>query len=175
MKLQKCVSNVVWGLILFIMAVTAVSLLSGIKPAIVLSGSMEPEIPTGSLCLINTDADIDEIQEGDIIAFTSGTMAVTHRVLTVTEEGFQTKGDANDAPDLGIVPKQNVTGKTVFWIPYAGYLADKAGTVPGKILMGVILAISILAGFLEKEPKQKKKSSCGQRCFAGRKKERNKP
>lgn len=155
MKAFKVLSSGILALLLLAVLITAGLLLWGIKPAIVLSGSMEPEIPTGSLCWINTKADIDQIQEGDILAFTSGTMSVTHRVIAVTEEGFQTKGDANDTPDLGLVPKQNVTGKTVFWIPYAGYAADKLNTTSGKFLAAMVLAVSILMGFWEKRPKQK--------------------
>ena len=68
----------------------------GIVPYVVLSGSMEPTIETGSVCFINKHADYDSIKEDDIIAFQmkNGPL-VTHRVVEVTDSGLTTKGDNN--------------------------------------------------------------------------------
>ena len=125
--------------------------LYGIHPAIVLSGSMEPEIQTGSLCFINTKADIDRVKTGDIIAYSTGDIAVTHRVVAITDQGFQTKGDANDSPDVSIVPRENVDGKTIFWVPYIGRILAKTTSTPGRIIMCMLIVILLLSGFLTKK------------------------
>ena len=91
-------------------------ILSGIRPMIVMSGSMKPAIDTGSLCLVLTKASFDNIQEGDVITYEVLDTKVTHRAAKVTE-------DDNDVADLGIVTKDNFYGKVVLSIPYLGYIA----------------------------------------------------
>ena len=44
----------------------------GIKPFIVLSGSMENTVKTGSVAYINTHVNAEDIQIGEIIAFSVG-------------------------------------------------------------------------------------------------------
>ena len=95
--------------------------LLGIRPFIVLSGSMEPEIKTGSVVYVNTRKDIDEIKVGDIIAFYSGGNAVTHRVTRINKNHIVTKGDANRTDDKEIVTSENYIGKTEYTIPFIGY------------------------------------------------------
>ena len=63
----------------------------------VVSGSMAPEIPVGSAIYVKA-AEPETIAEEDIIAFESGEVVITHRVVqNKTVEGtFTTKGDANE-------------------------------------------------------------------------------
>ena len=63
----------------------------------VISGSTEPEIPVGSVVYVK-ETEPAEIEEGDVIAFTSMGTVVTHRVKQnrVVEGEFVTKGDANE-------------------------------------------------------------------------------
>ena len=91
-----------------------------IKPVIILSGSMEPAIHTGSLVLINTKD--KSAEPGDIIAFQRGDIFVTHRAIEVTKEGLLTKGDANDSRDPGIVRRDEILGKTLCSLPKAGFI-----------------------------------------------------
>lgn len=97
--------------------------ISGIKPFIVMSGSMEPAISTGALCFVHTKAAYDRVQKGDIVAYkiSTGTY-VTHRVVERTEAGMVTKGDANEAADGSLVTWKNFVGKTLFSIPFGGYI-----------------------------------------------------
>lgn len=77
-----------------VFAATAICKIGNIEPRIVLSGSMEPKIHTGSICFINKKVPYDKIKTGDIIAFKAGkNTMVTHRVISVTNSGFETKGD----------------------------------------------------------------------------------
>ena len=86
----------------------------GTKPAIVLSGSMEPAIETGDLIFIHK-ADVSGIKEGDVICYLSSGKAVTHRVMALTagEDGkprYVTKGDANNAEDQLAVSADQIEG-----------------------------------------------------------------
>lgn len=88
----------------------------------IVTGSMEPEIPTDSLILVKI-ADADEIVTGDVISFYSldpelDGMINTHRVCSVEEDAggkyFVTKGDANAVADEYTVPAGNLVGKVVY-------------------------------------------------------------
>lgn len=86
----------------------------GIKPVIVLSGSMEPEIMTGDLIFLHP-ADTDGLKEGDVICYLSSGKSVTHRIKQVTtgDDGqlrFITQGDANSMTDRLAVNAGQVQG-----------------------------------------------------------------
>lgn len=85
-----------------------------VKPAVVLSGSMEPTIRTGDLIFIHT-TDVSALKEGDVICYLTSGKAVTHRIAGVTtgDDGlprFVTKGDANNAEDRLAVTQDQVQG-----------------------------------------------------------------
>lgn len=89
---------------------------------IVISGSMEPEIKTGSIAFISKNIDYENIKEGDIISYDLGKTKVLHRVINKTKEGLITKGDNNDVVDFGIVTESQINGKYLFSIPLLGYM-----------------------------------------------------
>lgn len=93
----------------------------GIRPYIVMSGSMEPEIETGSICFI--DGRNRDVRIGDIVAYKTGDITVIHRVISETDDGYITKGDNNDAADAAPVPAENISGKYYLEIPKLGYIA----------------------------------------------------
>lgn len=94
-----------------------------ISQHVVLSGSMEPAIPTGSLCYLSHRVDVDEIRIGQIIGYQrpDGSLVI-HRVTKIEEDAIYTKGDANDQEDLAPVQKKDYYGMVVYSIPYLGYL-----------------------------------------------------
>lgn len=120
--------------------------LCGIRPYVVLSGSMEPSILTGSICLVDTKADYDCIKEGDVIAYKKGgNTLITHRVISKTREGLVTKGDANHHSDGISVTEHNFTGKTIGSIPYLGYFLNKLRNPIFLIsFIGIVTAIKII-------------------------------
>ena len=86
----------------------------GIKPAIVLSGSMEPVIRAGDLIFIHS-TETEKLREGDVICYLDSGAAVTHRIIAIStgEDGllrYQTKGDANDAQDRISVTADQIQG-----------------------------------------------------------------
>lgn len=120
--------------------------LTGVRLYVVLSGSMEPGIGAGSLCVVRTDIPYREIAAGDVVAFgrPSG-FPVTHRVLRRTEKGLETKGDANDVSDGITTTEENYIGKTIGAIPYAGYAVEFLRTGPGKACVLVGFGMLIFA------------------------------
>jgi len=141
----------------------------------VYTGSMEPAIPVGSVVVIKL-ANPETLKIGDIICFKvseSATTTVTHRVSNITDEGFITKGDANEDPDQWIVKKENVIGKAIFTIPYIGYIGYFVRTPVGFILLIIIPATLIIikeTRNIIKELKKKEKpmpvKTCGWKCLS---------
>ena len=107
---------------------------------------MEPELPVGSLLIINPTA-YEDIQIGDDITFVrdENLTLVTHRVISKDDEtkNITTQGIANNVADAPTL-YDNVVGKVVWHIPYVGYLIIWLGTKQGKII-AVVLVISLLA------------------------------
>lgn len=134
--------------------------LMGIRPYIVMSGSMEPAIHTGSICFVDTKKEYNSIKSDDIIAFKAGrNTLVTHRVITVTDSGLVTKGDANDVSDGLSTTEDNFIGKTLFSVPYAGYWSMALQTDSGKIIIGTAVGALFLSTVIStiKERKRTKK------------------
>lgn len=126
-----------------------------IKPFIVLSGSMEKEILTGSIAYVNTNVNVEEIKEGDIIAFNTGVKQVTHRVVSINNDRtFTTKGDANNIVDAKKVKFSDYIGKTVFSIPYLGFIVSAIQTKLGYAILILIVGINLVAlAFFEDDEK----------------------
>ena len=123
----KVLSFAVYIIIAAMIAIAA-PILFGYHPATVLSGSMEPVYPMGSIIYYKA-AEFDDINVGDAVTFRigQGTLA-THRVLVkdVENRSFITKGDNNPSKDATPLPYGRVAGKsTDFNIRYAGYITSK--------------------------------------------------
>lgn len=112
----------------------------------VLSGSMEPEIQTGSIVAIKNANGQVTFQKGDIITFrTNDDMIVTHRIAEVEDGQYVTKGDANDAADAEQVSQENVIGEyTGFTLPYAGYVMNFANSSEGGAILLVLPGVGLL-------------------------------
>ena len=156
MKIVKAIVNVLTTIIIGVGGLILVLYLFGIVPYVVLSGSMEPTIDTGSLCFINKNAKYEDVKEKDIIAFklSDGTL-VTHRAIEITETGIVTKGDNNDGADSNQVKKDNFVGKNLFWIPKVGYAVKAFQSTKGKIIVITSIVLLFAAGFLFGENKKK--------------------
>lgn len=112
--------------------------LFGYQLKTVLSGSMEPEMPVGSLILTKQVDEKETFKTGDVITFrTSENILVTHRIIEVEHNGqrFITKGDNNNGPDVEPVLADNIVGKySGTTIPYAGYVFHYMNTKQGAVL-----------------------------------------
>ncbi len=159
MKIIKGIINVLTTLIIVVGGIFLVLYFMGIVPYVVLSGSMEPTIETGSLCFIDTNAKYQNIQKKDIIAFKmkDGTL-VTHRAISIDSDGIHTKGDHNKDQDGGVVTKKSFVGKNLFWIPKIGYLVVACQSPKGRIIVLTCVVLLFVSGFLFGEDNQKKEN-----------------
>ena len=174
--MKQCVKkiwNIVSTVLVVLIVILAIALVGvrivGIKTYAVVSGSMEPVYPTGSLLYVKS-ADAKDLKVGDAITFMLDEDTVaTHRVMEVVPDQedpsvirFRTKGDANEAEDGGLVHYKNVIGTPVFTIPYLGYVTSYIQHPPGTYIAIAGGAILLLLVFLpdllfsDKQKKQKK-------------------
>lgn len=129
----------------------------GNKALIVRSGSMEPTIRVGDLVVVNSKNEgllsplpISKYKEGEIIAFKSnqGKTLTTHRIVgsEIRDEKlfYLTKGDANKAPDDGLVAEENIIGKTILIFPYVGRLFAFTKSNVGFPLLVIFPALLVI-------------------------------
>lgn len=134
----------------------------GVHVFTVLSGSMEPAYPVGSMIYVKS-VDPFQLKEGDVISFLldENTIA-THRITGIVPDEedesvirFRTKGDANDAEDGSLVHCRNVVGTPIFTIPKLGFFADYIQHPPGMYIAvsaaAIVLLILLLPDLLFRE------------------------
>lgn len=116
---------------------------------VVVSGSMEPEIPVGSLVIVKP-AEPASVHEGDVIAFQSGNSVVTHRVVEnqSAESQFITKGDANEVKDMNPVPYTNLLGVVSHHFAGIGNFFAFFSTLAGKAFLFVLIALGVILQIL---------------------------
>lgn len=143
--------STIGGLILLALAVVAIGSsviprVMGMQPYAIISGSMEPAYPTGSLVYADP-VEGSSLQAGDVVAFWEEEEVIIHRVKEVDDQTghLVTKGDANEDVDLRPVPFQNVLGRVVFSVPVVGYFLMALGTTAGLLVLGwvVIMAVAL--------------------------------
>lgn len=144
-------SIVIWtilGVTLFSVVALFLPKIFDTEPYIVLSGSMEPVVQTGSVVYIRqTD---EPLKEGDIIGYMAGNMPVVHRIIGHGEDGWITQGDANEIQDMNEVTDDQVLGKFIIAIPKAGYLISNIrshtvtfGHFAIPVLIPVVLGVMV--------------------------------
>lgn len=145
--------TVLWCVIVFVGAVLLAAVVvpkaAGATPYTVLTGSMDPTYPPGTLVIVRP-VDGEEVQLGDVITFQieSGRPAVaTHRVIgvSITTEGertFQTQGDANQVPDAEPVVEEQIRGSVWYSLPYLGHVNAWLGG------QNRVLAVNLVVGAL---------------------------
>jgi signal peptidase I len=119
----------------------------------VLTGSMAPTYPVGSLVVVRPS---DHIATGDVITYQlrpGMPEVVTHRVVgvgvtTAGERTYVTKGDANKITDATPVRQAQVRGKVLYSLPWLGYLTTLLpGGARRSATIGVVGALVAYAAW----------------------------
>jgi len=138
----------------------------------VLTGSMEPTYPTGSLIYVKP-VEQNELRVNDVITFSlSPNVIATHRIVEVVPDEnnplivrYRTKGDANRDVDASLVSFGNIIGKASFCVPQLGYLASYIQEPPGIYVAIAVCVVMVAFVFLTDslEEKSKKKGKKAQK------------
>lgn len=166
-KLKKAwnIASTVLVVIVVLFAILLVGVrVFGVQVYSVISGSMEPEYPVGSLIYVKK-VDPAEIEVNDVITYVlPNNMPSTHRVVRIDAENqlFYTKGDANNTEDGAPVHFKNLIGTPVFKTPFLGYVAYYIQHPPGMYIAiaagAVLLILVFLPDLFAKDEKKDKKS-----------------
>lgn len=109
---------------------------------VVVSGSMEPTLETGSLLYV---VETGDYAVGDVVTFTRDGSVVTHRIVDETGEEFVTKGDANAERDPWRVAREEIRGEAVLSVPLYGRLLLAARTPVGYVTLVLLPGVALLA------------------------------
>ena len=150
----KKVCGLLNAIVILSLALIAILLLVptvlGYKSMAVISGSMEPDIPVGSVVIVRNVMQ-ETLKKGDVITYQigEGTM-VTHRIdhINKDKEEIITKGDANDTADANPVKYDSVVGKMAACIPLLGYISIYIKTPLGIAAVCGVVIVLILLNFL---------------------------
>ena len=159
---RKIILGKLW-LPILVLVLLGVNFLGPYRMCAVPTGSMEPTIPTWSLCLVNVKTPYEELETGDIVVYVrqSDGLRIIHRVIAVTDEGIVTKGDANAIDDGVSVTPDNLFGKYLFHIPWLGRLPVLIRT-PAGITVVAVLAVGLLIWSLADDAKALKRKRAEQ-------------
>lgn len=137
----------------------------GVQVYGVLTGSMEPAYPTGSLIYVK-DVEASELRVNDVITFSvSPGVIATHRIVEIVPDEnnpsivrYRTKGDANREVDAALVGENNIIGRAMFAIPQLGFLASYIQQPPGIyvaiLVCGLMIAFVFYTDSLDSKQKQ---------------------
>lgn len=124
-----------WLVILAVTAILAIAVavprIAGATPYVILTGSMRPELPPGTLVVVKPVAP-EKLGVGSVITYqleSGKPTVVTHRIVSagVTAQGdriFQTQGDANNTPDQAWVKPVQIRGERWYAVPGLGHITN---------------------------------------------------
>ena len=111
------------GPLIFAAAIAAAVLISvsGIRCYAVLTGSMEPVLPVGSL-LVVVPMSFDELKVGQDITYKTAGGTVTHRIVAIDQAArtVTTQGLTNNVADTPVTA-ENIVGRVHLCLPWMGY------------------------------------------------------
>ncbi|HLG71573.1 MAG TPA: signal peptidase I [Chloroflexota bacterium] len=158
-KSLTLLGNILFGLVAVVvggglLALTVLPPVLRYQTYVVLSGSMEPAIRTGSV-IVATAVDPKMLQVGDVITFLTpdGQENITHRIVGIHGDAqghvsFITKGDANGVEDQNEIRFDHLAGKVTLTIPYVGYFFKFIGSPSMRMLFIVIPGLLLLGSWL---------------------------
>lgn len=146
-----------FALVVLALSLTVLPKAVGGHTLTVLSGSMRPSLPVGSV-LVDRPTPIGTLRVGEVITYattdpgTGRAVLVTHRITAIasTPNGrvFTTKGDANRTVDSRPVLASQVRGTLWFGVPYLGRIRNFLLNGAGLVMLGsgitLLLAIAVL-------------------------------
>ncbi len=130
----------------------------GIAVSVTETGSMEPNMPQGSLIVLvkSKSYELD-----DIVAFLRSdddTIHTVHRIVEIDGDTVITCGDANDGSRDPAIDKSEIKGKVIICIPKLGFAIKNIDDVVSHpvtivLILAALVAILFLTG---KKPRDEK-------------------
>ncbi|TFD65079.1 signal peptidase I [Cryobacterium sp. Hb1] len=130
--------------------------MTGATPLTVLTSSMAPGLPPGTLVIVRPVA-AEALRIGDVVTYqmvSNDAKVVTHRIISITSSSdgsrsFIVQGDNNSAPDDDPVLAEQVQGRLWYAVPYVGYVNNVLnGANRAWIIPVLTVALFGYAGFM---------------------------
>lgn len=142
--------------LLMAVLVIALPMLTKSTPYTVLTSSMNPSYPAGTLVIVKP-TDVQQIHIGDVITYqikSNEPAVITHRVIQIVEPAkpgdemkFITKGDANSLPDPQVKPIQ-VRGVVWYAVPYIGWINNVINGGTRNVIVPIVAGgLFLYAGY----------------------------
>ncbi|OZD83697.1 S26 family signal peptidase [Rhodococcus sp. 05-339-2] len=144
---SRIASYTLLAAMLFVLGVTVViPKVTGSTPYTILTSSMKPTYPPGSLVVVKP-ADAAELGVGTPITYqirSGEPEVVTHRIVATRQSGrgittYVTRGDNNGSDDENPVQIGQIRGKVWYSVPYMGYVNNWLNGEQRKITVAVIV------------------------------------
>jgi signal peptidase len=143
---------------LIAMLVIALPMVTKSTPYTVLTSSMNPSYPAGTLVVVKP-TDVNQIRLGDVVTYqikSGQPEVITHRVIQINEPtkpgdtvSFITKGDANSLPDSPAVKPVQVRGVVWYAVPYIGWVNNVVNGSARNVLIPLVAGgLFLYAGFM---------------------------
>lgn len=158
--------------VVFTFITSKTDMIKGIRSFVVLTGSMEPALPVGSIVYVQKPK---FYKIGDVISFSNKAgQTITHRISDIINKKnvlyYQTKGDANRAIDNELITQNSIIGKRIASVPFVGKLIATIRTPLGFGLL-IVLPTFMFIGFelwnIKKEIEKNVERKFTQRVEAG--------
>jgi signal peptidase len=138
--------------------VIALPMVTKSTPYTVLTSSMTPSYPPGTLVIVKP-IEASQIHLGDVITYqvkSGQAEVVTHRVVQIIEpskpgetESFILKGDANSLPDAAPVKPVQIRGKVWYAVPFIGWVNNVINGNSRAMIVPVVAGVLFLyAGYM---------------------------
>lgn len=121
MFIKTTLSNIFTVLCCVVIAIGIVSLIAvimGIRPFVMISESMHPEVTKNSLVLPNTTSKMDDVAVGDNVAYLLDKVEAMHKVSERTDTELIVRSLADDGEST--VTASTYMGKEILSIPAVG-------------------------------------------------------
>ena len=163
-KFFPALCNIIGTLILIAVIATSLPLtvprLLGFEIYSVVSGSMEPALPMGSIVYVE-HVEPETVEPDDIIAYNVDGSIITHRVVEnhFVEGEYVTKGDANEKEDFNNVHYRDLIGRVKYHFPVIGHYLMLYSQQVTKVYLLALAACGVmfnmLAGSIRKKNEEK--------------------
>lgn len=136
------------GLSLGLLLALAGPLAVGMRPLVVMSGSMEPLLHVGDVTIARPIAP-REARAGDVVTFKAVNGRITTHRLRAVRRGmhgrfvFTTKGDANNAVERWTLPASGKLSRAVYRIPKVGWVLMATRTPRGWTLLVLLPLVAL--------------------------------
>jgi signal peptidase I len=138
--------------------VIALPMLTKSTPYTVLTSSMTPSYPAGTLVIVKP-TDVQQIRIGDVVTYqvaSNKPAVVTHRVTQIIEPAkaggqlsFITKGDANSLADAAPVKPVQIRGTVWYAVPYLGWVNNVINGGSRSVIIPIVAGVLFLyAGYM---------------------------